>query len=300
MTQKQQIIIFSRGRPSLYENRRLIEALRARGLSVAVCHPDRFAVTTRGYPPLTYDRKPFEPVGLVLARTGSGTGSHASTVLRTMEAMGVRVLNPVSAIQAAMDKVFTIQVAVANKLPVPATMICAASEQALTEWRYGYPVIAKVVTGSRGTGVFRCDDWGQLKAFAALMRMVGRPFLIQEYLGDRPGCDLRVLVVGGKAIAAMVRRALDGDARANISAGGRGEPFDLTPEISELSERTARALGLELAGIDLLFSGQSFVLCEANSSPGFRGFERYCQIDVAGHIADCVQTQLHQQMQSVS
>jgi RimK family alpha-L-glutamate ligase len=292
MTQIQRVVVLSKGRSSLPENKGLITALAARGIEATVCHPDLFAVNAGRNPSLSYDHKPFETTGLVLARTGSGTGSHPATILRTFEALGTRVVNPVNAIRMAMDKVLTMQVAAAHQIPVPRTMVFTARERLVADWAFGYPVIAKVITGSRGNGVFRCNDWGQLKAFTALMRMVDRPFLVQEYIGDRPGCDLRVLVIGDKAIGAMMRRALDGDARANISAGGEGEPFYLTPEIAEISERTARALGLEIAGIDLLFKGQGFVLCEANSSPGFRGFEKYCEIDVAGHIADYLVSQI--------
>jgi RimK family alpha-L-glutamate ligase len=136
-----------------------------------------------------------------------------------------------------------------------------------------------------------CEDPSQLKAFVGLMKALDpkRPFLIQEYLGDRPGSDLRVLVIGGKAIGAVVRSSKDGDFRANIAAGGMGENFPLTPDIVKISETIARLLGLEIGGVDLLFSGDKFVLCEANSAPGYRGFETYCGLDVADKIAEYVE-----------
>lgn len=136
----------------------------------------------------------------------------------------------------------------------------------------------------------RVDDPSQLKAFVGLMKSLDpkRPFLVQEYVGDRPGEDLRVLVIGGRAIGAMKRHATDGDFRANISRKGKGASHELCPEVTRMSETAARMLGLEIAGVDLLFSGNRFVLCEVNSSPGFKGFEEFCGKDVAHEIATYV------------
>jgi gamma-F420-2:alpha-L-glutamate ligase len=283
------VVIFSKGLKSVYENSRLSAELEACGFHVEICHPDRFAVTMGANLVLTYDGELFPLPDLILSRTGSGTGSHAATILRQMEAMGCVVVNSLHAIQAAMDKVHTMQKAAAEGLPIPQTMIHTA-KNAVVGWTLGYPCIAKVASGSRGNGVFKCDDASQLKAFVGLMKVLDpkRPFLVQEYLGDRPGCDLRVLIIGGKAVGAMIRTSKDGDFRANISAGGMGANFDLTPEIAAISERIARLLGLDIAGVDLLFSGDKFVLCESNSSPGFRGFETYCGLNVAREIVQYV------------
>jgi gamma-F420-2:alpha-L-glutamate ligase len=288
------VVIFTKGRPSIYENRRLLESMTARGLDVEICHPDRFAVTMGANPVLTYDGALFPLPDLILSRTGSGTGSDAVAILRQMEAMGGAVVNSLSAIQVAMDKIYTMQKAAAEGLPIPRSMIHTANKGVIIGWTI-YPCIVKVATGSRGNGVFKCDDAAQLKAFVGLMKVLDprRPFLVQEYLGDCPGCDLRVLVIGGNAVGAMMRSSKDGDFRADISAGGMGANFELTPEIVDISERIARLLGLEIAGVDLLFSGDKFVLCEANSSPGFRGFEGFCGLDVASKIAEYVVNRLN-------
>jgi RimK family alpha-L-glutamate ligase len=111
---------------------------------------------------------------------------------------------------------------------------------------------------------------------------------VQEYLGAHPGEDLRVLVVGGKVIGAMKRTAPEGDFRANITNGGTGSNYEVTPEIEYIARETAKVLGLDIAGIDLLFDPRGFRVCEANSNPGFKGFEEYCGKDVADAITEYI------------
>jgi RimK family alpha-L-glutamate ligase len=123
--------------------------------------------------------------------------------------------------------------------------------------------------------------------------------IVQEYLGDHPGEDLRVLVVGGKVIGAMKRTAPDGDFRANITNGGTGEKFPLTDEIEYIARETAKCLSLDIAGVDLLFDKRGFRVCEANSNPGFSGFETYCEIDVADVITEYVRFKLNAQIPNV-
>jgi glutathione synthase/RimK-type ligase-like ATP-grasp enzyme len=112
--------------------------------------------------------------------------------------------------------------------------------------------------------------------------------IVQEYLGERVGEDLRVLVIGGKVVGAMKRTAPEGDFRANITNGGTGSKFEVTDEIDFLARETARSLNLDIAGVDLLFDARGFRVCEANSNPGYAGFEKYCDVDVADLITEYV------------
>jgi RimK family alpha-L-glutamate ligase len=116
--------------------------------------------------------------------------------------------------------------------------------------------------------------------------------LVQEYVDTKPGEDLRVFVIGGKVIGAMKRHAPDGDFRANISAGGYGEPFEVSSEFDYLAREAARICGLQIAGIDLLFDKDGYKICEANSAPGFEGFEKYCGVDIAAQIAQYIKYKL--------
>jgi RimK family alpha-L-glutamate ligase len=184
--------------------------------------------------------------------------------------------------------------AAAGALPIPKTMVHSAREGLLAEWTL-FPCVVKVGTGSHGKGVIIIETASQLRALVDLMKTLDpkRTFLVQECM--RRGRDLRVLVIGGKAIGAMLRTAKDGDDRSGISAGGTGEPFPLTPDIVQLSEKISKLIGLEIAGVDLLFGPDNTMrICEINSAPGFRGFETYCGVDVAGEIAHFVEEQLKQ------
>jgi RimK family alpha-L-glutamate ligase len=154
----------------------------------------------------------------------------------------------------------------------------------------GWPCVVKVISGSYGEGIYLCEN---KTSFKKMMEFVGnldtpKILLVQEYIDAKPGEDLRVFVIGGKVIGAMKRHAPEGDFRANISAGGRGEPFEVNSEIDYLAREAARICGLDIAGIDLLFDKNGYKICEANSAPGFEGFEKYCGINVAEHIAEYI------------
>jgi RimK family alpha-L-glutamate ligase len=154
----------------------------------------------------------------------------------------------------------------------------------------GWPCVVKVVSGSHGEGIYLCEN---KKTFVNIMEFVGslatpKTLIVQEYVDTKPGEDLRVFVVGGKVIGAMKRHAPKGDFRANISSGGHGEPFEVDNQIDFLARETAKICGLDIAGIDLLFDKDGYKICEANSAPGFEGFEKYCKVDVAKQIAEYI------------
>jgi gamma-F420-2:alpha-L-glutamate ligase len=295
-TVRKRVIILAWGDTSGYENGGLLESLRRYGIEAKLCHPDHFGIKVGAKLGLTYEGHPLARPALVLARTGSATGSHAEAILRQFELMGVPVVNPITAIQAAMNKAHAIQKMARAGLPVPLTHIHTsrkALRKKVEQWKGGYPCVVKILTGSHGNGVIQVKSPSDLKAYIGFLKAVHHrdPFIIQQFVG-RPGEDLRVFIIGGKAIGAMKRTATDGDFRAGISANGKGSSFELTPEIAHISEMAARLLGLEIAGVDLLFSGDSVLVSEINSAPGFAGFERYCSIDIAGLIAKYVADKL--------
>ena len=136
-------------------------------------------------------------------------------------------------------------------------------------------------------GVFLCEDEQRLDDIMGLVASTGNMNLIlQEYIESSRGRDLRVITIGGRAIGAMLRSSTDGSFKANISRGGCGEPYPLTPEIEWLATEAARVVGLDIAGIDLLFDGDHFRICEANSAPGFEGFEPATGINVARQMLE--------------
>jgi RimK family alpha-L-glutamate ligase len=154
----------------------------------------------------------------------------------------------------------------------------------------GFPCVIKVLVGSFGEGVYLCHSETEYKKLIEFLKNLDndKKLLVQEFINDQPGEDLRVIVVGNKVIGAMKRTAPPNDFRANITIGGTGESFPVTAEIESIALATAQALGLEIAGIDLLFDKRGFRVCEANSNPGFNGFDHYCNTDVASEIVSYV------------
>jgi gamma-F420-2:alpha-L-glutamate ligase len=186
------------------------------------------------------------------------------------------------------DKLYTQQILAQSNFPVPRTMLARSPvDLEVVEKQVGFPVVVKTLSGSQGQGVFLCED---RRSLHDLMELIGATktspnIIFQEFVAASHGQDLRVFILGGRAIGAVRRVSKDGSFKANISLGGTAEPYKLTPEAEWLAAEVARILDLEIAGIDLLFDGEHhFKICEANSSPGFKGIEKVYGIDVPGEV----------------
>lgn len=285
------VLILSKRDEGEYENRRLVESLSDLGIPTTIYHPDQFDVivgkdTGHG---IKYDGREFEMPDLVLTRTGSGTTEFITSVIRQFEQEKIRCINTSISVQIAKDKMLSHQLLASHGLPIPNTMLVRFPvDVAIVDNMIGWPCVVKVISGSYGEGIYLCEN---KTAFIKIMEFISslsspKTLIVQEYVDSKPGEDLRVFVVGGKVIGAMKRHAPEGDFRANISAGGYGEPFEVNSEIDFLARETARICGLDIAGIDLLFDKDGYKICEANSAPGFEGFEKYCKVDIAGQIAE--------------
>ena len=287
------ILILSKRDEGEYENRRLVESLADLGIPATIYHPDKFDVVVgkgTGYG-IKYNGDEFEMPDLVLTRTGSGTTDFITAIVRQFEEEHIRCINSSLSVEIAKDKMRSHQLLASHGLPIPNTMLVRFPvEVDIVNNMIGWPCVVKVISGSYGEGIYLCEN---KTAFKKMMEFVDnlktpKTLLVQEYVDSKPGEDLRVLVVGGKVIGAMKRHAPEGDFRANISNGGYGEPHEVTSEIDYLAREAARICGLEIAGIDLLFDKDGYKICEANSAPGFEGFEKYCGIDVAAQIAEYI------------
>jgi gamma-F420-2:alpha-L-glutamate ligase len=291
------VLILSKKDESEYENRRLVESLADLGIPATIFHPDKFDVIVgknTGYG-IKYNGQEFDMPDLVLTRTGSGTTEFITAIVRQFEEENVRCINSSLSVEIAKDKMRSHQLLASHGLPIPNTMLVRFPvEVDIVDNMIGWPCIVKVISGSYGEGIYLCEN---KTSFKKMMEFVGnldtpKILLVQEYVDAKPGEDLRVFVVGGKVLGAMKRHAPEGDFRANISAGGRGEPFEVNSEIDYLAREAARICGLQIAGIDLLFDKDGYKICEANSAPGFEGFEKYCQVDIAGQIAEYIKYKL--------
>ena len=280
-----------------FETQRLIMEFTAVGLTATVVNPTKFdiVVHTTHKTRIHYDGVLTKLPDLLLTRTGSGTDYFTAAVIREIEKLGVIVINNSSAIELVKDKLATHQKLATHLIPTPKTMLLhfPVKTQVIKD-EIGFPCVVKVITGSYGRGVHLCNNRKQFEATMELIDNLGskRTMIVQEYIAATNGTDLRVLVIGGKVIGAMQRTAPKGDFRANISNGGTGSPFPLTSEIEHISRETARVMGLDIAGVDLLFDVDTYKVCECNSAPGFEGFEKYVGVDVARSIVEYVRLKL--------
>ena len=280
------IIILAKRSEDEYETKKLVESFYNKKVDVSVRHPDRFDLIVNEdlKKHIKYDGEAIELPDLVFVRIGAGISPFQLAVIRHFEQAGVLCVNSSISVETAIDKLRTAQILSSNNIAIPKTMFVKFPINVeLVDNNIGFPCVVKVVTGSYGEGIFLCEDRCSFKKIMEFIGNVGsrETLIVQEYLGDRPGEDLRVLVAGGRVLGAMKRTAPTGDFRANITNGGTGEFYPVTNEIEEIAIHTAKVLGLSVAGIDLLFDSRGFRVCEANSNPGFSGFDRYCNTDVA-------------------
>jgi gamma-F420-2:alpha-L-glutamate ligase len=272
-----------------YECERIIEESKNLNIPIEIVSPNKIdiIVTRTDRRSIRVDGKILDLPKVVLPRTGSGTGYYALSVLRHLERLHVPVLNTPDVIETVADKFYSMEILAQHNLPVPRTMLVKHPIDAEFVDKYiGFPCVVKVLSGSYGEGVHLVSSKESLEELMEFIETLKSPLnlLIQEFIGTKSGQDVRILVVGGKPIGAMLRKSTDGSFKANITRGGIGEPFPLTDEISYLATETCKIMGLDIGGIDLLFDKSGFKICEANSAPGFQGFEKYCGINVANEI----------------
>jgi len=287
------VIILTKLERNEYESQRLVESFASKGIEARMCHPDDFDIIVDRdiHNGIKYKGENLELPKLVLVRLGAGILPFQLAVIRHFEQAGVPCINSSLAIETVKDKLRSSQILSRSGIPIPNTMLVRWPIEDLLVTNYiGFPCVVKVITGSYGEGVHLCERKKDYKKLVEFVENLGnkKTMIVQEYLDDEPGTDLRVLVIGGKVVGAMKRTAPEGDFRANITNGGTGENYPLSDEIEYVARETARALDLDIAGVDLLFDHRGFRVCEANSNPGFRGFENYCGVDVADLITEYI------------
>ncbi|MBA4502054.1 ATP-grasp domain-containing protein [Marinobacterium marinum] len=272
-----------------YEIERLVSQASSHGIDIRVYTPEAFdlMVTRDDRTSVMLDGQSTPLPDFFLPRMGAGTNYFALAVIRHLERLGVHSFNSAESIDTVKDKLYSHQILAQNGLPVPKTMLVKFPvNPELVKRQIGFPVVVKTLSGSQGSGVFLCETLGH---FEDLMQMVEvtnpkANIILQEFIADSRGRDLRVIVIGGRAVACMERVAEEGSFKANFSRGASVREFSMTPEVEWLAIETARVLGLEIAGVDLLFDGDHYKVCEANSSPGFEGVESCCDVDVVNEI----------------
>ncbi|MCA0402679.1 MAG: RimK family alpha-L-glutamate ligase [Proteobacteria bacterium] len=232
----------------------------------------------------------------LLPRLGAETSYFALAIIRQLEKLGVYTCNHSEAVANVGDKMFLSQQLAQTNLPAPKTMLVKFPVSLnIVEKEIGFPLVIKNISGARGIGIHLCET---KEGFIDLMELIGShgsnvQMIIQEFIATSYGRDLRVFVLGGKVIGCMERISKD-SFKANYSRGGEVKAYSLTPEIESLATQCADLFNLEIAGIDLLFDKEGFKICEANSSPGFKGMEKATNKDMATKILKYIKKRIKQ------
>ncbi len=271
---------------------RLVHAAYQRGISLSVFKPEQFEliVTRDDKKSILVDGYPTPLPDFLIPRLGSNTTYFALAVIRQLERLGIYSCNSSQTIEMVKDKLHMHQILAYSNLPTPKTMLVKFPvDIKIVKREIGFPLLIKNITGTEGAGIFLCDTENK---FMDLMELIYTNnekvnIILQEFITSSSGKDLRVFVLGGRVIGCM-KRFSEISFKANFSRGGKVEAFQLTPEIEWLATETARLVDLDIAGIDLLFDNTGYKICEANSSPGFKGLESVIGEDVAEQILDYI------------
>ena len=227
-------------------------------------------------------------VDVVIPRIGTFGTEYGISVVHQFELMGVPVVNDHLAIARAKDKLGCLQILASRALPVPPTVLTRYPRKLHDALRHlgGTPVVLKLLRGTQGTGVVLAESATGVESVLDAIWSLGEDIMIQKFIRESKGKDLRILVIGGEVVGAMRRTAREGEFRSNIHRGGTGTMVEPTPTLARLAIDATRIVGLDVAGVDLLESDEGPLLLEVNASPGFQGLEEATSIDVATRMIE--------------
>jgi ribosomal protein S6--L-glutamate ligase len=274
---------------SLYSTRRLKEAGEVRGHDVRVIDYLRcYMNITSHKPSVVYQGKPLENFDAVIPRIAASKTFYGTAVVRQFEVMGVFTANESQAISRSRDKLRCLQILSREGIGLPVTGFAHAIQDidGLIDIVGGAPLVVKMLEGTQGIGVVLAETRQAAKSVIEAFRGLDANILVQEYIKEADGMDIRCFVVGDKVVASMKRQGAPGEFRSNLHRGGTAEKIKLTPEERSTAVRAAKAMGLRVAGVDLLRSNHGPVVLEVNSSPGLEGIEQATEVDVALKIID--------------
>lgn len=289
------ILLLSRQR-RLHSTRRFREIARRRSHEILIADPLECSLgITPGGPSFQVQGAPLPPVDVAIPRIGAALPGEGLAAVSHLEAMGVPVVNASAAIGRARHKLLALQVLNGRGIAVPRTVLARRPAQLgpALEQVGGPPVVLKLLRGTQGVGVILAETRAAADSIFDTLWGLRQDVLVQEYVAESAGRDVRALVVGGEIVAAMRRQARGGEWRSNIHRGGVGTRVELDPDYAGAAVAAADAIGLDVAGVDLLEGSDGPRVTEVNASPGFEGLERVCGVDAAGAIVDLAERRAH-------
>jgi ribosomal protein S6--L-glutamate ligase len=299
------IAILSRA-PRCYSTKRLVEAAKARGHRVQVLDTLKFSLDIeQDEPTLYYKDKELSVYDAVIPRISAGVTFYGLSVLRQFEQMGVYTINPARAIARSRDKLHSMQILSRREIGIPHTAFVNRRDDVLPaiERVGGAPVIIKLLEGTQGVGVILADTVKIAQAIVETLQSTKHNVLIQKFVKESKGRDIRAFVVGDRVVGAMRRQAVGDEFRSNVHRGGSATQIELSEEYARTAIRAAKIMGLDMAGVDMLEGRDGPQIMEVNSSPGLEGIEGATGIDIAGAIIEEIEQKvlfpevdLHQRM----
>jgi ribosomal protein S6--L-glutamate ligase len=275
--------------PKLYSHRRLKETAEERGHELDIINTLRCYMNIASRrPEIFYNSEKLPVYDAVIPRIGASVTFYGLAVLRQFEMMGVFPLNESVAIGRSRDKLRSMQILARDGIGLPVTTFAHDPSQTeeVVKLAGGAPLVVKLLEGTQGIGVVLADTDRSAKSVIEAFRGANVNILVQEFIKEAGGSDIRAFVVGGKVVAAMKRQGAEGEFRSNLHRGGSAAPVKISPEERSTAVRAAKSLGLNVCGVDMLRTNHGAVVMEVNSSPGLEGVENATGIDIAGKIID--------------
>ncbi|WP_040726284.1 30S ribosomal protein S6--L-glutamate ligase [Thiomicrorhabdus sp. Kp2] len=292
------LAILSRG-PKLYSTRRLVEAAEARGHEVRVIDALRCYMNINSvHPEIHYKGEVLEGFDAVIPRIGASVTFYGTAVLRQFEMMNVYPLNESVSISRSRDKLRSLQLLSRKGIGLPVTGFAHSPDDVddLLKTVGGAPVVIKLLEGTQGVGVVLADTHSAATSVIQAFNGLNANILVQEFIKEAGGADIRCFVVGGKVIAAMKRQGKEGEFRSNLHQGGSASLIKISAAERATAVNAAKAMGLNVCGVDLLRSNHGPVVMEVNSSPGLEGIEGATGKDIASMIIQFIETNANKKL----
>ena len=279
-------------KPKLYSTSRLAEAAQDRGHEVHIIDPLRCYVNVAAQTPsIHYRGEKLTGFDAVIPRIGASVTHYGLAILRQFEMMGVYSVNKSVAINRSRDKLRSLQLLAQKGIGLPVTGFAHSTKftRDLIDLVGGAPLVIKLLEGTQGLGVVLAETDKAAESVIEAFRGLKANFMVQEFIKEAEGCDIRCLVVGKKVVGTMMRKGQEGEFRSNLHRGGSAQRVRITPEERSTAVRAARTMGLNFAGVDILRSNHGPLVLEVNSSPGLEGIERTTGKDIASSVISFIE-----------
>ncbi len=280
-------------KPNIYSQKFLVEAATARGHQIDIVNTTQCYINIASHRPRVFYRgAALEGIDAVIPRIGASVTFYGSAILRQFEMTGAWSLNESVAIGRSRDKLRSMQLLSRKGIGLPVTAFANDAKRVdeIIEMVGGAPVVIKLLEGTQGVGVILAETHDSARSVIQAFRGANINILIQEFIKEAGSADIRCFVIGEKVVAAMKRQGAEGDFRSNLHRGGSAAKIKITPEERSTAIRSAKAMGLNVCGVDMLRGNHGPVVMEVNSTPGIEGIEAATGIDVAGKIIEYIET----------